>query len=61
MRTKKKETLQGMEEDEAEVEELPTIAINAKLGHRSFECPENEETRHRGTHIVQGEEEGLSP
>ena len=29
------------------------------LGHRSFKCPYNEETKHRGTHIVQGEEEDL--
>lgn len=27
-----------------------------KMGHKSFECPDNEETRHRGTHIAQGEE-----
>lgn len=32
-----------------------------KLGHRSFECLENEETRHQSTHIVYGKEKGLSP
>lgn len=26
-----------------------------KLGHRSFECPENEKTRQRGVHIEKGE------
>ena len=31
-----------------------------KLGYRSFECPDNEETKHRKAHIAQGEEEDLS-
>ena len=30
------------------------------LGHRSFECLDNEETKHRGEHIAQGEKEDLS-
>ena len=49
-----------MEEEEAKVEEPPIIAICNKLGHRSFECPQNEETRHRGAHIAQGKEENSS-
>ena len=32
-----------------------------KLGHRSFECPDNEEARHHGAHVAQGEEEEINP
>ena len=31
------------------------------MGHRSFKYLDNEETKNPGTHIVQGEEEGLIP
>ena len=32
-----------------------------KFGHRSFECPNNGEARHRGEHVAQGEEEKINP
>ena len=32
-----------------------------KLRHKSFECPDNEEARHHGAHVEQGEEEEINP
>ena len=31
------------------------------MGHRSFECPDNEEARHRGAHVAQVQEEDINP
>ena len=31
------------------------------MGHRSFECLDNEEARHCGAHVAQGEGEDINP
>ena len=61
MTIEEEELLQEVEEVEVEVEELLIVAINAiSWDIRSFECPNNEEARHRGAHIAQSEEEDIN-